>query len=236
MIRCIVIDDEPFGRDLILDHLKRFKDFQVIQSFTNSVESRDWLLKNDVDLIFTDIEMPGLKGFDILNSIDQNPLIVFITAFKQYALESYNYKVIDYLVKPIDTERFEMTINKIREYRFKDNTTDAKKKYFFINCEYQLVKINYQDITYIEGLKDYVKIYLKDQVKPLLTRNNLKGIEELLDPALFSRVHKSFIIGIENIKKIKRGSIELSNIEIPLSDIYKDDLFKKLQINKGSIY
>ena len=230
MIKCIVVDDEPLGKELVLNHIKEYDDLQVLASFTNSVEARDWLKENKVDLIFMDIEMPGLRGFEVLDGSNNKALVVFITAYKQYALEAYNYNVIDYILKPISTEKFASSIAKTREY-YSRILQPNDKPFFFVNSEYNLIKISYVDILYIEGLKDYVKIYLKDKVKPILTRSNLKGIEEYLVGKNFMRIHKSFIISLDHVVAIKRGMVDMGSTEVPLSDLYKPDLLRKLDIN-----
>jgi DNA-binding LytR/AlgR family response regulator len=218
MIKVAIIDDEPLGLDLIIFHLRRFKQFEIARTFTNSVEAKDWLRINKVDVIFTDIEMPVNKGFALLDGVNSKSLVVFISAFRKYALEAYEYNVIDYIVKPISQEKFNTTIDKIKIYF---SSVNDNKKHTFINSEYQQIKIEHHEVLYIEGLKDYVKIHIEGGARPILTRQNLKRIEELLSDQIFRRVHKSFIINIEKVTKVDRDYVYISGKKVPISPIYK---------------
>jgi len=189
------------------------------------------LNRQEIDLIFLDIQMPGLTGLQLLQSLSVRPMVILITAYEKYALEGFNLDVIDYLVKPVPFERFLKACNKaIDYYRLKKNVPGEMytwPEYFFVNAEYGLVKIVFSDIRMIEGLKDYLKIHM-GEAKPLIIRMSLKSIEERLPPGKFFRIHKSYIISLAHVTAIRRNSVFLGDLELPLSDLYKDDLMREI--------
>jgi DNA-binding LytR/AlgR family response regulator len=175
--------------------------------------------------------MPGLTGLQLLQSLSIKPMVILITAYEKYALEGFNLDVIDYLVKPVPFERFLKACNKaIDYYRLKKNVPGESQiwpEYFFVNAEYGLVKIVFSEIRMIEGLKDYLKIHL-GETKPQIIRMSLKSIEEKLPPGKFFRIHKSYIISLSYITAIRRNSVFLGELELPLSDLYKDNLLREI--------
>lgn len=233
-IRCLAVDDEILSLDLLEDNIKRVPFLQLAGRCVNAYEAMDILRREPVDLIFLDIQMPGLTGMQLLQSLPNRPMVIFITAFKNYALEGFELDVLDYLVKPVTFERFLKAVNKAAEYRsvkqqpapqpVVENT--ATYDYLFVNVEYNLVKIAVQDITHIEGLKDYIKIFLKGTNKPVVTKLSMKALTDKLSTEKFVRVHKSYIVAIDKISFIRRNRIHINEQVIPVSDFYRDDLLK----------
>jgi two-component system, LytTR family, response regulator len=230
-MKCIAVDDEPLALALLEDNIRQIPTLELVASCNTAMEALVILNKQEVDLIFLDIQMPGLTGLQLLQSLSIKPMVILITAYEKYALEGFNLDVIDYLVKPVPFERFLKACNKaIDYYRLKKNISGeshAWPEYFFVNAEYGLVKIVFSEIRMIEGLKDYLKIHLGD-TKPLVIRMSLKSIEEKLPPGKFFRIHKSYIIALSHVTAIRRNSVFLGDLELPLSDLYKDDLMREI--------
>ncbi|HEX4851066.1 MAG TPA: response regulator transcription factor [Puia sp.] len=234
MLRCLAVDDEPLALDLLEDNIRQVPYLQLVAKCRNALEAIEILQKEKIDLVFLDIQMPGLTGLQLIQSLTNRPMFILITAYNQYALEGYNLDVIDYLVKPVSFERFLKATNKAWEYfKLKNQPTPAgnepntEPEYFFVNAEYSLVKVELDDIIVIEGLKDYLKIHLANN-KPLIIRMSMKSIEEKLPAKKFLRVHKSYIISIPRISSIRKGSVFLGSMEVPLSDNYKDALLQAI--------
>jgi two-component system, LytTR family, response regulator len=230
-MKCIAVDDEPLALALLQDNISQVPTLELVATCSTAMEALAVLTKQEVDLIFLDIQMPGLTGLQLLQSLSVRPMVILITAYEKYALEGFNLDVIDYLVKPVPFERFLKACNKaIDFYKLKKNVSsenNAWPDYFFVNAEYGLVKIVFSDIRLIEGLKDYLKIHLGD-AKPLIIRMSMKSIEEKLPPGKFFRIHKSYIVSLSHITSIRRNSVYLGDLELPLSDLYKDDLMRKI--------
>lgn len=230
-MKCIAVDDEPLALALLQDNISQVPTLELVATCSTAMEALGVLNKQEVDLIFLDIQMPGLTGLQLLQSLAVKPMVILITAYEKYALEGFNLDVIDYLVKPVPFERFLKACNKALDfYKLKKNVSSENNswpEYFFVNAEYGLVKIVFSDIRLIEGLKDYLKIHLGDN-KPLIIRMSMKSIEEKLPPGKFFRIHKSYIVSLSHITSIRRNSVFLGDLELPLSDLYKDDLMKKI--------
>jgi two-component system, LytTR family, response regulator len=230
-MKCIAVDDEPLALALLQDNISQVPTLELVATCSTAMEALGVLNKQEVDLIFLDIQMPGLTGLQLLQSLAVRPMVILITAYEKYALEGFNLDVIDYLVKPVPFERFLKACNKALDfYKLKKNVPSENNtwpEYFFVNAEYGLVKIVFSDIRLIEGLKDYLKIHLGDN-KPLIIRMSMKSIEEKLPPGKFFRIHKSYIVSLSHVTSIRRNSVFLGDLELPLSDLYKDDLMKKI--------
>ncbi len=228
-MKCLAVDDEPLALALLQDNIRQVSALELVASCNTAMEALSVLNKQEVDLIFLDIQMPGLTGLQLLQSLAVRPMVILITAYEKYALEGFNLDVIDYLVKPVPFERFLKACNKaIDFYRLKKNIQQESltwPEYFFVNAEYGLIKIVFSDIRVIEGLKDYLKIHTAES-KPLIIRMSMKSIEEKLPPGRFFRIHKSYIISMDSITAIRRSSVFLSELELPLSDLYKEELMK----------
>jgi DNA-binding LytR/AlgR family response regulator len=233
MLNCIAVDDENLALDLIEDNILKVPFLNLVKRCKNAFEAMEVLQKQDIDLVFLDIQMPGITGVQFLQTLTNSPMVIFVTAYKQYALEGYNLNVVDYLLKPIDFERFLKAVNKAAElYSLKqklpenEGVKDTKVSTIFVNADYSLVKIKTEEITYIEGLKDYIKIHLNTSTKPIVTRMTMKSIEEKLPSPDFFRVHKSFIISLDKIESIRNLKIKIGNAQIPVSESYTEEFFK----------
>lgn len=226
MMKCIAIDDEPLALKLLEDNIGNVPYLELIASCRNVFDAMKVLEQNKIDLIFIDIQMPGLTGLQFIRSLENKPLVIFITAYKQYALESYDLAVVDYLVKPVALDRFIKACNRAKELHElktgKNQTVSPRADYFFLNADYSQVKIMFDDITWMEGVRDYVKIHLKSTNKPLMFRTSLKAIEAELPSLKFIRIHKSYIVAIESISSIRKTSVFIKDMELPIGETFRD--------------
>jgi two-component system, LytTR family, response regulator len=244
MMNCIAVDDEPLALDLLADNISKVPYLTLVKKCRNAFEALDALEKEDIHLIFLDIQMPGLSGLQFLNALqNKKPMVVMVTAYEQYALEGFNLNVTDYLMKPVAFARFYQACEKAKElHDLRLETQNSKPKtentveernpdFFFVNADYSLVKIMTDDILYIEGMKDYIKIHLASQPKPVITRMSFKMVEEKLPSEGFFRVHKSFMVNTVKIKSIRNGVIFIEKHTVPLSENMREELMKVLKIS-----
>ena len=228
MMRCIAVDDESLALDLLEDNIRKVPFLTLVKRCKNAFEAHEAVMKENIDLMFLDIQMPGISGVQFLQSITNPPLVIFITAYEQFALQGFKLDVVDYLLKPVSFDRFLKAVNKAHEFFNLKNLppTKASNEFLFVNSEYNLVKVNIRDIIYIEGLKDYIKIFIQNATRPIITRLSMKSIEEKLPSDRFVRVHKSFIVSIDKIISIRKGKISINNVHVPISDHYKENLYR----------
>ena len=227
-MRCIAVDDEPLALDLLEDNIRKVPFLTLVKRCKNAFEAHEAVMKENIHLLFLDIQMPGISGVQFLQSITNPPLVIFITAYEEFALQGFNLDVVDYLLKPVSFERFLKASNKAHElFTLKNGVaSSSSSEYLFVNSEYNLVKINIRDIIYIEGLKDYIKIFIANATRPVITRLSMKSIEEKLPSDKFVRVHKSFIVSLDKIISIRKGKISINNIHVPISEHYKENLYR----------
>jgi len=233
MIRCLAVDDETPALDILEDNIQQVPFLQLIGKCKSAYAAMELLQKEQVDLLFLDIEMPGINGLSLLKSLPNKPMAIFITAYRNYAVEGFDLDVLDYLVKPVAFDRFLKAANKALEYQgfLQKETRNALVQtpdYFFVHTEYQLVKIFLKEITYIEGMRNYVKIYIADNPKPILSKLTMRALEEKLPPGTYARVHKSFIVMIDKITSITNDTVRIKTTEIPLSRSNRNDLLGRL--------
>lgn len=224
MIKCIIVEDEKLARDVIKNHLSKTPELELVAICTNSFEAAEILRKNEVDLVFLDIQLPGVTGLNFLRMLKAPPLVIITTAYAEYALESYEFNVIDYLLKPISPGRFKKAVEKLlngRLYVFDEKVPEAKD-YIFIKCSSKFFKINFSEILYIQGMKDYLKIFTHEY--KLVTHQTMGEMEQLLPASKFLRVHRSYIVGLEHIKAANANNIEMREVNIPVGISYKDRL------------
>lgn len=233
MMRCMVIDDEQLVRELLEDNIRQVPFLQWVTSCRNALEATEALQQNPVDLLFLDIQMPRVNGLQFLQTLSDPPLVIIVSAYEQYALEGFDLRVVDYLLKPFSFERFLKACNRAQEqFRFRQGdrlAAAAPVEDFFVNVEYALVKITAADILYVEGVKDYVKIYLASSQRPVLTRMTLKALEEKLVPPAFVRTHKSYLVSVKKITTVKRDLVCIGDTEIPISVSYKANITRLLK-------
>ena len=226
MLRCIAVDDEPLALELLEDNISKVPYLQLVAKCSNAMEAMKVLQQQPADLIFLDIQMPGLTGLQFIQSMTEKPMVILITAYEKFALEGFNLDVTDYLVKPVSLDRFVKACNKAKElYELKNRPNkDASSNpdYFFVNVDYSLLKINFNDIRYVEGLKDYIKIHLKSSSRAVITRMAMKAIEEELPVAKFLRIHKSYIVSLEHITAIRKNSVFLDEMELPVGENFRE--------------
>jgi DNA-binding LytR/AlgR family response regulator len=235
-IRCFVLDDEPLATDLLKDYIGRLPDLNLVGLSNSPTEGLRLLQLAPVDVLFLDIQMPRLTGFDLLRPLGYRPKVVFTTAFREYALDSYEFDVLDFLVKPISFERFLQSVGKM--YRFLPATSNLSelpestrigKDYQYFKVNKEMVKLFLDDILWIEGLKDYVRIHTLSG--PLVSYLRISYLEEKLPPDRFVRIHKSFIVALDHVQAVSATYIRINNEEIPIGRIYKAKLDEVLQRN-----
>lgn len=229
-MKCIVIDDETLAQEILMNYIERTPALRLVGVFSNSFEALTFLKNNPVELIFLDIQMPVLSGIDFLKTLYPRPLIIITSAYPQYALESYHFEVVDYLLKPFSYERFEQALAKID--RFKQKLLDksfeqSSSEYLFVKVERRLVKINLDDILFVEGFGNYVKIYTPREV--VVTREKMGDVEKYLPASTFVRVHKSYIVSLRHIDSIEQETIYAGKYFIPIGNSYKAEFFSRLQ-------
>lgn len=222
-LNCIIIDDEPLAADLLASYAKKTLFLNLIGVFNSAVEGIKVIRENRVDLIFLDIQMPELSGLEFARILPKETKIIFTTAFSQYAVDGYKANAIDYLMKPVSYDDFLAGANRALEWfrsiRQSENASDDR--FIFVKSEYKLVKIMFDDILYIEGLKDYVRIYLTDGREPVMSLMNMKKIEESLPRPEFMRIHRSYIVHMKKIEGIDRFRVVIGDAVLPISDSYK---------------
>ena len=223
-LRCCVIDDEPLAQQLIASYVEKTPFMELIGTFSSAQEAVKTLLEEHIDIVFLDIQMPQLNGLELAKIIPASCRIIFTTAYDRYAIEGYKVNALDYLLKPVNYEEFITAANKAlkwAELNRQANEVADQKDYIIVKSEYKLIQIPISNILYIEGLKDYVKIYLDNENRCVMTLMSMKTLERHLPSSRFLRVHRSFIVNTSKIKVIERNRIVFGNTYIPISDSYK---------------
>lgn len=227
MIRCLLVDDEPLALDLLEGYVNDTPFLTLVAKCSNAISAIEKMDEEDVDLIFTDIQMPNLSGMEFSKMIlNQGAKIIFTTAFEGFALESYKVNAVDYLVKPISYPEFFSAANKAKKQISSQSTptkgTSQDEDYIFVKSEYKLIKIVLKDLIYVEGLKDYLKFYTVNSEKPIMSLKSMKSLEEELPGKDFMRVHRSFMVNLKKVTTIDRSRIVFGNKYIPVSEKHKD--------------
>ena len=222
-LKCIAIDDEPLALKLISRYVDQFPELQLVQTFEDAISGAEYLKQSTIDLLFIDINMPDVTGIELVRSLDKKPIIIFITAYKNFAYEGFELEALDYILKPIDAKRFAKAVEKaIDYYKYKNNEAGEKAdSSLYVYSEYRMVKINLDDIEYIESMEDYIKIHVRN-AKTILTLMPLKKVLEKLPADKFQRIHRSFIVAVDKIKSIHNRKVQLADAELPVSESYMD--------------
>jgi two-component system, LytTR family, response regulator len=223
-LRCLLVDDEPLALDLLEGYVLKTPSLLLAGKCSSAFKAMEVIESSEVDLLFLDIQMPGLTGMEFIRSLQNPPKVIFTTAFEQYAVEGFKVDALDYLLKPISYPEFFNAVNKAKrwfEIAEKPVTTEARTS-IFVKADYKLVQIEFKNILYIEGLKDYVKFYLEGTDKPVLSLMSMKSLEENLPENRFMRVHRSFIVNLDKIHTIERNRIIFGKEYIPVSENYKE--------------
>jgi two-component system, LytTR family, response regulator len=225
MLNCLIIDDEPLALQLLEDFINKTPYLKLAGKFEEPLLALPVLETEKIDLLFLDIRMPDISGIDFYRSLVKKPQVIFTTAYSEFAIDGFELKAMDYLMKPISFEKFITACNRVKNFIEIKNQKDKAKEFFFINVSHKLHKIFYDDILYLEGYKDYTKVHLISSPNPLLILHNLKYFEDLLDKNEFIRIHRSYIVSLRKINTASRKSVTINNNSLPVSDNYRDSFF-----------
>jgi DNA-binding LytR/AlgR family response regulator len=234
-IRTVLVDDEPLALQILENYVSQLPELELVGMCSNAIEANNLLQKEDIDLLCLDINMPQISGIEFLKSLKNPPLVIFTTAFPEYALEGYNLDVVDYLLKPISFDRFMKAINKVIERTGpKKSSHTEENDYVYVKADKKLIKVKYSDIIYIEGLKDYVIIRVNES--RIVTLQTMKSLTDKLPSDLFIRVHRSYLVNIDKISSIMGNMIEVfekgKSKLIPIGKNYKDELMETIERKK----
>lgn len=233
MIRTLLVDDEPLALDILESYVEKLPDLELVGRCENAIQANEIIRSGEVDLVFMDIQMPQMTGIELLKSLSNPPCVIFTTAYAEYAVEGFELNATDYLLKPIAFDRFLKAVNKAQESMSKPSESKSED-FFFVKADKKLVKIHYNEILYIEGLKDYVII--KKEEGRVIALQTMKSLESKLPSDSFMRVHRSYIINVGKIKAVVGNSIEIVEAgkpkSIPIGKNYKDDLLKIIESSK----
>ena len=226
ILTCAIIDDEPLAAELLESYAKKTPELHLVGVYGSAVEAMKELRNNPVDLLFLDIQMPELSGMEFAGILPKKTKVIFTTAFDRYAIDGYKVNAVDYLLKPISYDSFVLSVNRALERCRDVDRQDVMSAdgFVYVKSEYKLVKINFDDILYIEGVKDYIKIYFRDRRKPVMSLMNMKKLEDYLPKSQFMRVHRSFIVNMSVADMIDRGRIVAGDTFIPVSESYKEQV------------
>ncbi|MFT6149319.1 MAG: DNA-binding LytR/AlgR family response regulator [Saprospiraceae bacterium] len=239
MARVIIVDDEPLALDVMETYVEKLPSLELVARCENAVQAFDVLSREEVDIMFLDIQMPQLTGIDFLKSLSNPPLVIFTTAYPNYAIEGYELNVIDYLLKPISFERFMKAVNKALSQLELQNETVATSgnseekegaDFIFVKADKKLIKINYADILYIEGLKDYVII--KMATSRVITLQTMKSLEAKLPANIFKRIHRSYIVNLDKIDAVIGNMVEVEKKHLPIGKNYREELLNIVNENR----
>lgn len=234
-LKTIAIDDEPLALRLVSEYVDKTPFLELVAALDNPLDAIEFLSTQSVDLVLVDIQMPDLTGIEFVRSLENAPKVIFTTAYEKYALEGFKLNAIDYLLKPFSYEEFLKAVQKARKQTELEagipHSIEANNQFLFLKSEYKIRRINFNDILYIEGLKDYIKVYTIGEDKPVLSLSSMKALEQKLPEDKFMRVHRSFIVNLERIEVIERSRIVFGKTYIPVSDQYKDKFQEYLDKN-----
>lgn len=224
ILNCAIIDDEPLAAGLLESYVEKTPELNLTGAYNSAVAAMKELRDNPADVLFLDIQMPELSGLEFANLLPKETKIIFTTAFDRYAVEGYKVNAVDYLLKPISYDKFLLSVNKVIELFNVANKQKvlSRDRFIYVKSEYKLIQIKFDDVLYVEGLKDYIKIYLAGSRKPVMSLMNMKKLEDLLPSPQFMRVHRSFIVNMSKADMIDRGRIVIEGSLVPVSDSYKE--------------
>lgn len=239
-MKCIIVDDEPLAVDIITSFVEKVPHLELCASTNNALEAIELIAKHDADLVFLDIQMPNLSGIELVKTLNNPPLIIFTTAYSNYALDGFELNAVDYLLKPIPFDRFIKAVNKAMDrFRLRNTPTNHEEQkvapepeadFILVKADYSMVRVGFDQILFIEGLKDYLKIVMASG-KPILTLNSLKNYEERLPQSKFIRVHRSYIVAINKIESIQKHRIIIGKDRIPIGDNFKEAFYQRMDKN-----
>lgn len=235
MITTIAIDDEPLALSLICGYIEKTPSLNLLGKFDNPIDAGEFLSNNKIDLIFSDVQMPDLNGVEFIRLLEKGPKVIFTTAYEKYAIEGYKLDIVDYLLKPFSYEEFLTSVQKAKKRinieEMAMSNIEANNEFLFLKSDYKIKRINFNDILYVEGLKDYVKVFVANDSKPILSLTTLKLLESKLPESKFMRIHRSYIVNLNRIDTIDRSRIVFGKEYIPVSDQYKEKFQEFLNKN-----
>jgi two-component system LytT family response regulator len=231
MLNCIAVDDEKLALNLLADNIRKVAYLNLVAQCRDALSAIKALKEHAVDLLFIDIQMPGISGIQFVESLVKRPMVIFVTAYREFAVEGYSLDVVDYLVKPVRIERFLKACDKaleLHELKSSARSSPVREEvdYFFVNADYSLIKVHYKDVAWIQGLKDYVKIHFNNSPKPLIARGNVGAMEKILPAGRFIRIHKSYILSKSGITAIRKNSVFIGTTEFIIGETYRDAIEK----------
>jgi two-component system, LytTR family, response regulator LytT len=234
-ITTIAIDDEPLALQLVESYVRKTPFLNLVASFDNPLDASEFMTKNEVQLLLLDIQMPDLTGVEFVRTLANPPKIVFTTAFEKYALDGFKLNAVDYLLKPFSYEEFLKAMNKVRHLVELENPPythiESGSQFLFLKSEHKVRRVNYNDILYIEGLKDYIKVYIHNEEKPILSLSSMKAVEQKLPSDQFMRIHRSYIVNLSRVNTVERLRIVFGKTYIPIGDQYKERFQEYLDKN-----
>jgi two-component system, LytTR family, response regulator len=227
MINCIAIDDEPLALELLKDNIGKVPFLKLVAACNDAFEALEALRNHQVDLLITDIQMPGLTGLELVSSLQKKPMVIFLTAYKQYAVDSFDLDVVDYLVKPVALERFIKACIRAKELHemkasIPSSSIGQVPDHFFANVDYSQLKIRFDDIIWMKSDGDYIKFHLKSAPQPLMVRLTYKEFETIMPPNKFIRIHKSYAVALSEITAIRKNSLFLGETEFSIGETYRE--------------
>lgn len=228
ILSCVIIDDEPLAAELLKSYAEKTPFLQLKGVFHNAISAMQIFREEPIDLVFLDIQMPELSGIELAKIMPRQTKFIFTTAFSQYAVEGFKVKAVDYLLKPISYDNFVASAMKVVQLKMEQTPASSRERFFFVKSDYQLLRINIDEIVYIEGQKDYVRIYLDNGTK-VMALLNMKTLEDTLPHPEFLRTHRSFIVNMSKVKNVVRFRIVIGDKLIPISDSYKDRVQQYLE-------
>ncbi len=239
-ISCVIVDDEPMALSLVEGYVEKTPFLELKKKCSSAIEAMEFLNNEPVDLLFLDIQMPDLTGLEFSKMLAKGTRVIFTTAFDQYALDGFKVDALDYLLKPFDYAEFLTAANKANAWfslvkEKQQSIVSEEKEFLFVKSEYKQLRIKLADVLYFEGLKDYIKIWLKDNPKPILTLMSLKSLEEELPEKQFMRVHRSFIVSLKNVDVIERSQIIINDQRITVSEQYKAQFLEFVNRNSFNL-
>ncbi|MBI1305775.1 MAG: response regulator [Bacteroidetes bacterium] len=233
-MKCLIVDDEPLALDVLESHLKSHPELELVARCSNAIEASEVLKNHQVDLIFIDIQMPEVTGIEFVKTLTNPPLLVFTTAYAEYAVEGFELDAIDYLLKPISLDRFNKAVAKAKEYYQLKNgneveNSELEDEHIFVKANQKLIKVSYDDIKYVEAFADYVKIFIPE--KRIVTLQTMKNMEKKLPAEKFCRIHRSFIVGLKHVQSYNSSEVEIDGNKLPIGKNYKDHFMELMKDN-----
>lgn len=230
-LTCVAIDDEPLALELIRSYVARMPEVQLLGVFEDAISGIEYLTRKNPDLVFLDINMPDISGIELAKALKEKPMIIFTTAHKQFAFDGFELEAVDYLLKPIDFDRFSKAVYKaidIKKYKASVSSVQ-EEPVIYVHSEYRMIRIVLKDVEYIESMEDYIKIHLSND-KPVLTLMSLKKVLEMLPEQQFKRIHRSYIIPVSRIRSVQNKKVQLSNVLLPIGESYLEQVKVWLRI------